>query len=186
MMQMTTGRCQVHVLLLLLVRMFSSTDAFILTNQAWSSITRTTTGTTTTDSRGWTTKLGYAHRGDDHLNGKNTNSDGGEDASMLDELSWRAAKIRLEDAHTQSFLRRKPLKLRYTDARRWVQANLGAATKDEFKDMVANGNVRTPYIPKNPSTYYRETGDWISWDHFLNGVLDEDASRITPYTGKFD
>ena len=176
-----------QLLLLLLVRMFSSSDAFILTNHVWSSTrTRTTTGA----RKAWTTKLGYAHRGGDDFHGKNTNGgnddDHATDARMLDELSWRAAKIRLEDAHTQSFLKRKPMKLRYTDARRWVQANLGAETKDEFKDMVANGNLRTPYIPKNPSTYYRETGEWISWDHFLNGVLDEDDSRITPYTGKFD
>jgi hypothetical protein len=106
-----------------------------------------------------------------------------DDATMLDELSWRAAKIRLEDAHTQSFLKRKPVKLRYCDARRWVQANLGATTKDEFKDMVANGNLRTPYIPKNPSVYYRQTGDWISWDDFLTGT---ENSGLSPKTGKFD
>jgi hypothetical protein len=106
-----------------------------------------------------------------------------DDATMLDELSWRAAKIRLEDAHTQSFLKRKPVKMRYRDARRWVQANLGATTKDEFKDMVANGNLRTPYIPKNPSVYYKQTGDWISWDDFLTGTED---SGLSPWTGKFD
>lgn len=113
-------------------------------------------------------------------------NDDNDDAIMLDELSWRAAKIRLEDAHTQSFLKRRPVKLRYPDAQRWVQANLGAETKDEFKDMVANGNLRTPYIPKNPSTYYRQTGDWISWDHFLKGSCEEDSRRIQPPTGKFD
>jgi hypothetical protein len=117
---------------------------------------------------------------------KDDNPENQNDAMMQDELAWRAAKIRLEDAHTQSFLKRKPVKLRYRDARRWVQANLGAETKDEFKDMVANGNLRTPYIPKNPSTYYRETGDWISWDHFLKGYCGEEESGIQPRTGKFD
>ena len=109
-----------------------------------------------------------------------------DDSMMLDELSWRAAKIRLEDAHTQGFLKRKPVKLRYLDARRWVQANLGADTKEEFRDMVANGNLRTPYIPKNPKAWYTETGDWISWDHFLTGFFDEQEPGIAPCTGKFD
>ena len=51
--------------------------------------------------------------------------------------------------------------------RKWVQANLGVDTKEEFFDLVANGNLRTPYIPKEPEKYYTESGTWISWDNFL-------------------
>ncbi len=51
--------------------------------------------------------------------------------------------------------------------RKWVQANLGVDTKEEFFDLVANGNLRTPYIPKEPEKYYTVSGTWISWDHFL-------------------
>ncbi len=40
-------------------------------------------------------------------------------------------------------------------------------------DMVANGNLRTPYIPKQPHVYYSEEGTWISWDHFLHGIFEE-------------
>ncbi|KAI2503963.1 hypothetical protein MHU86_10460 [Fragilaria crotonensis] len=149
-----------HTLVRILVLLPVLSDAFILSGP----------------ERG-ATRIGYS---------KNDDPDNNDDATMLDELAWRAAKIRLEDAHTRSFLKRKPMKLRYRDARRWVQANLGAETKDEFKDMVANGNLRTPYIPKNPSTYYRETGDWISWDHFLKGYCGEEETGIQPRTGKFD
>ena len=152
----------VHTLAGLLILLPVLSNAFILSEPA----------------RG-ATSIGYSKNG-------NQGNDSNDDASMLDELSWRVAKIRLEDSHTQGFLKRKPVKLRYRDARRWVQANLGAETKDEFKDMVANGNLRTPYIPKNPSTYYRETGDWISWDHFLKGYSGEEESGIQPRTGKFD
>merc|ERR1712232_405899 len=86
---------------------------------------------------------------------------------MMEEISWRAAKIQLEEENRNRFLKRKPRKLPYLEARRWVQYNLGADTREEFDDSVANGNLRTPYIPKKPEEYYKETGDWISWDHFL-------------------
>jgi hypothetical protein len=86
-----------------------------------------------------------------------------------------------------SFLKRKPRKLPYDDARKWVQANLGASTKEEFDDLVANGNLRTPYIPKQPEAYYSSTREWISWDHFLKGVFDdEQSSEIKPSSGVFD
>lgn len=52
--------------------------------------------------------------------------------------------------------------------RKWVQANLGVETKEEYYDLVANGNLRTPYIPKEPERYYKLSGTWISWHHFLN------------------
>eukprot|EP00586_Coscinodiscus_wailesii_P013324 CAMPEP_0172510160 /NCGR_PEP_ID=MMETSP1066-20121228/226745_1 /TAXON_ID=671091 /ORGANISM="Coscinodiscus wailesii, Strain CCMP2513" /LENGTH=259 /DNA_ID=CAMNT_0013289013 /DNA_START=126 /DNA_END=905 /DNA_ORIENTATION=+ len=97
--------------------------------------------------------------------------------SVMDEIAWRAKKIALEDAHTQSFLKARPWKLPYEDSRRWVQANLGADTKEDFFDLVANGNLRTPYIPKQPETYYTESGTWVSWDHFLHGIVDDGMKR---------
>ena len=105
---------------------------------------------------------------------------------MLDDFSWRAAKIRLEEQNTQSFLKRKPRKLPYLDARRWVQYNLGPDTKEEFDDLVANGNLRTPYIPKKPEEYYTETGDWISWEHFLTMDPKFLGREVPPATGRFD
>ena len=168
----------VHALAGLLVLLPVCSDSFILFEPVAQRPRRRVGGC-------FVTRIGYS-KNDQDSNNSNNNNNNDNDAIMLDELSWRAAKIRLEDAHTQGFLKRKPVKLRYRDARRWVQANLGAETKDEFKDMVANGNLRTPYIPKNPSTYYRETGDWISWDHFLTGYSGEEESGIQPCTGKFD
>jgi hypothetical protein len=64
---------------------------------------------------------------------------------------------------------------------------LGASTKEEYDDLVANGNLRTPYIPKRPEEYYTSTGEWISWDHFLKGVFDDERpSEIQPCAGVFD
>lgn len=117
--------------------------------------------------------------------------DGGNQAKQLDELSWRAAKVKLEEANTRSFLKRRPRKLKYEEARKWVQANLGPDSREEFFDLVANGNLRTPYIPKQPEDYYSRTGEWVSWDHFLRGIFDTSAGReppsaVKPPSGAFD
>jgi hypothetical protein len=43
-------------------------------------------------------------------------------------------------------------------------------------DLVANGQLRTPYISKDPETYYGVRGQWISWDHYL-GVVNKKSSN---------
>lgn len=102
--------------------------------------------------------------------------------SRSEEILVEEARTRLEEENTRSFLKRKPLKLRYEEARRWVQGNLGCNTREEFEDLVENGNLRTPYIPKRPEEYYTRTRDWISWEHFLT----KDSPHIKPQTGFFD
>ena len=123
--------------------------------------------------------------------------DDGSDASDLnfmkdlvsrsEEIQAGLVRDRLEKANTKDFLKRKPRKLPYDDARRWVQANLGPNTKEEFYDLVENGNLRTPYIPKRPEEYYTGTREWISWDHFLTGIFDKkQPSAVRPSSGIFD
>ena len=87
-----------------------------------------------------------------------------EDISSVEE-----ARRRLEAGHKKEFLSRKPLKLDYKTSRRWIQKNWNPKTKDEFYDLVANGNLRTPYLSKQPEQYYGDRGEWISWE-----VSDED------------
>jgi hypothetical protein len=116
--------------------------------------------------------------------------------AILEDLSWRTAKIKLEEQHTQHFLKKRPVKLPYLESRRWVQYNLGPDTQEEFNDLVENGNLRTPYIPKRPEEYYTRTGDWISWEHFLTwdppnvslgcDLEDGDSSSLSPAKGTFD
>ena len=126
--------------------------------------------------------------------GQKAKDDDDDSIRLARDLSKRAEEInihkerkRLEKQNTLSFLKRRPVKLKYEDARRWVQANLGADTKEEYDDLVANGNLRTPYIPKRPEEYYKSTREWISWDHFLKGKFDkENPSCIKPPTGVFD
>jgi len=120
--------------------------------------------------------------------------DQSDDGSLNNEVKRRAETIKLEKERErleeENFLKRlksKPRKLPYEQARTWVQANLGVDTPEEFYDLVENGNLRTPYIPKNPQEYYTKTRDWISWDHFLCGIFDNKTpSSIRPQTGIFD
>ena len=129
------------------------------------------------------------HDNNDNKNSNSNNNNSDTTSSMLDELSWRAAKLRLEEADQRKFqlrLKRKPIKLSYWEARQWVQYNLGPQTQEEFYDLVANGNLRTPYIPKQPDQYYTNTGDWISWDHFLTMDPKVAGRIVPPATGRFD
>lgn len=137
--------------------------------------------------------LSAQNSNDDDTAGSDSSSDD-KDRRWQEKLQQRAEKIqvekardKLEKANTASFLKRRPRKLPYADARKWVQANLGCETADEFNDLVENGNLRTPYIPKRPKEYYTRTGDWISWEHFLTGCFDQrQPSAIKPQTGVFD
>jgi hypothetical protein len=122
------------------------------------------------------------------------NDDTQSNKALQQELSCRAEKLQVEKArdslehqNTQSFLKRKPVKLPYEIARKWVQLNLGVDTQAEFDDAVANGKLRTPYIPYRPEEYYTGTRDWISWEHFLTGYhKDQHPSAIRPSDGIFD
>jgi hypothetical protein len=100
-----------------------------------------------------------------------------EENVVIDELSWRVAKARLEEANKKRFLKSKPIKLSYEQSQKWIQRNWAPTSKEEFYDLVANGNLRTPYISKRPEEYYGERGEWISWDHYLLGNCTDSISE---------
>ena len=105
-------------------------------------------------------------------NNENNNENSNEDNNLviIDELAWRVAKVRLEEANTKRFLARRPLKMSYAQSRRFIQRNWGPIrTRNEFEELVANGDLRTPYISKRPEEYYGRRGEWISWEHYLSG-----------------
>ena len=85
----------------------------------------------------------------------------GDENPGLDDLSWRVNRQRLEEANTKRFLKAKPVKLPYKMSQRWIQMNWNPKTKEEFRDLVDNGNLRTPYISKDPERYYGERGEWM-------------------------
>jgi len=103
-------------------------------------------------------------------NSEQQDKDEENEKSIMNELSWRTNKILLEEQNDRRFqkvLQSKPWKLPYDVAKEWVKKNLGAETKEEFEDFVLNGNVRTPYIPKDPKRYYTDMGTWLGWEDFL-------------------
>ena len=103
-------------------------------------------------------------------NQQDSESNDAKENVVLEDLSWRVAKARLEEeVSKRSFLKRKPVKLSYEQSQKWIQRNWAIKTKEEFYDLVANGNLRSPYISKNPEEYYSDRGEWISWEHYLLG-----------------
>eukprot|EP01082_Thalassiosira_pseudonana_P005896 g5614.t1 g5614 contig2:913544-914167(+) len=113
-----------------------------------------------------------------------SNNSNQTDTVHIDELNWRLAKLRLEESYTKRILSRKPIKLPYEQSRKWIQRNWNPKTKEEFEDLVLNGNLRTPYISKRPEEYYGERGEWVSWEHYLLGSLEDDIGCANSTDGK--
>jgi hypothetical protein len=57
-------------------------------------------------------------------NNSNKNSENNNNNMVvIDELSWRVAKVRLEEANTKRLLNRQPLKISYLQSRQFIQRN---------------------------------------------------------------
>jgi len=116
---------------------------------------------------------------------RSSSNDGGDinnqinDKDNNEELSMAIAKVRLEQSMKPAYLTNKPIKLSYKTSQRWIQKNWSPKNKKEFDDLVANGNLRTPYISKCPEEYYGARGEWISWDHYLLSNPDDDDDDIS-------
>lgn len=88
---------------------------------------------------------------------------------LLQDLSWRVEKLRLEEQNIQRFLKARPRFLPYNECRKWVQAFNRWQTEDDWNEWIAMGEKRNAYIPSRPAEYYGRLGQWVSWDHFLLG-----------------
>ena len=97
-------------------------------------------------------------------------AEGGE---VIADLSWRVAKLRLEEQNTARFLKARPRFLPYDDCRKWVQAWSRWKTEEDWRSWISMGEKRNSYIPSKPDVYYQETGDWRGWNHFL-GIEDDE------------
>jgi len=93
---------------------------------------------------------------------------------VLEDLSWRVEKLRLEEAHKRRFLKSGPRFLPYRECQKWVQAwGERWTSAEEWNEWIEDGEKRNSYIPSRPEEYYTRTGDWVSWEDFL-GVKPED------------
>lgn len=104
-----------------------------------------------------------------------------EDKALSKEIQQRhegmlieKTRCALEEQNKRSFLKSRPRKLPYQEARLWVQKTLGVETKEEWDDFLEMGYIKSSYIPNNPEEYYTLSRQWISWNHFLKGTFDDD------------
>jgi hypothetical protein len=102
---------------------------------------------------------------------------GGEEVAgtVFEDLQWRVAKLRLEEANTRRFLKAKPRYLPYEECRKWVQAWSRWESREDWVDWIEMGEKRNPYIPARPDEYYGRLGQWISWEHFLSSEHGEES-----------
>lgn len=114
--------------------------------------------------------------GDGSEGPKNESDDGNDDLDsplhVLEDLSWRVEKLRLEEANTRRFLKAGPRFLPYEECRKWVQAWNRWDNEEDWNNWIMMGEKRNAYIPARPEEYYGRLGQWISWDHFLGKVDD--------------
>lgn len=125
-------------------------------------------------------------QGDDEPHADEASAMQRELANRAESLAIEEARAQLEEANRRAFLKSRPRKLPYAQASRWVRDNLGVDSREDFEDLVENGNLRTPYIPKRPEEYYRSTGEWNSWQHFLTGMRDDEAGTAGASPGIFE
>lgn len=109
---------------------------------------------------------------------------GGNDGNygeIMPDLEWRVAKIKLEEANTQRFLKARIRFLPYADCRKWAIATDRFDCEQDWREFVSMGEGLNTYIPSAPDVYFTQLGQWISWDHFLGKCSD-----VNDDVGTFD
>lgn len=81
-------------------------------------------------------------------------------AVVIEDLSWRVEKMRLEEQNKQRFLKSQPRFLPYDECRRWVQALGRWKTEEDWRQWISMGEKRNAYIPSKPDEYYGRLGQW--------------------------
>jgi hypothetical protein len=94
---------------------------------------------------------------------------------VIEDLSWRVEKLRLEERNTRRFLKAGPRFLPYDECRKWVQAWGRWKSEDDWRQWISLGEKRNPYIPSRPDEYYGN--QWVSWEHFLGLTPERSDAR---------
>lgn len=98
---------------------------------------------------------------------------------LLNDLTWRVEKMRLEEQNTKRFLKAGPRFLPYEECRKWVQAWNRWDSEEDWKRWIDEGEKRNSYIPARPDEYYGNRNEWISWSHFLGKTENIDSADDT-------
>lgn len=71
---------------------------------------------------------------------------------LIEDLSWRVEKLRLEEQNKKRFLTSGPRFLPYDECRKWVQAwGNRWSSEEDWKNWIRMGEKRNSYIPVSPS-----------------------------------
>jgi hypothetical protein len=116
---------------------------------------------------------GGSSGGDEDIFGEDLDTGG----VVLEDLSWRVEKLRLEEQNTQRFLKSTPRFLPYDECRRWAQALNRWDSEDDWRNWIAMGEKKNAYIPSRPDEYYGRLGAWVSWEHFLKVDPDREEQQ---------
>lgn len=73
---------------------------------------------------------------------------------VLEDLSWRVEKLRLEEANKKRFLKSRPVFLPYDECRKWVAAWGRWSSEEEWNNWIDMGEKRNSYVPSRPDEYY--------------------------------
>lgn len=124
---------------------------------------------------------------DEGSGGTNIGDEDDNKGVLLQDLTWRVQRLRLEEAHVQRFLKSGPKFLPYEQCRLWVQAWGNRWTsQQEWNQWIELGEKRNSYIPARPEEYYTKLGKWVSWDHFLGVNLNSTTASSSASTRKRD
>ena len=88
-----------------------------------------------------------------------------------DPGAWRIVQARLVERERARLRRRKPAFFSFHHARQWARA-MHFTTEQDWRQWIADGEKRNPYVPSNPDEIY--AADFKGWDDFLNGDIHEE------------
>jgi len=91
---------------------------------------------------------------------------------------WRVDRARLNEQWSASIMKRRPRFLPFDAARQWARA-MHLETEDDWREWIADGEKRNPYVPSKPDEVYSDSG-WLGFHDFLNGPIEDLSTLLKP------
>ena len=98
------------------------------------------------------------------------------DADDVD--TWRVDRARLNEQWSANIKKRRPRFLPFLEARQWARA-MHMETEDDWREWIADGEKRNPYVPSRPDEVYSDSG-WLGFHDFLNGPIEDLSTLLKP------
>ena len=104
--------------------------------------------------------------------------DNDEESPERMDAIWRVDRARLNEQWSASIMKRRPRFLPFDAARQWARA-MHLETEDDWREWIADGEKRNPYVPSQPDEVYSESG-WLGFHDFLNGPIEDLSTLLKP------